>query len=286
MTYLIALTGRAGSGKSTVAAAIVKHPNAARAAVASFAKPLKRMLVELFYYTTKDHALASEMVFGAETKDKPLPELGGVTPRYLMQTLGTEWGRNALDPDFWVYIAASRLDRTMRNGLGTVFDDCRFENEANLVRRMGGVVIGVRGRESDAVTTDHESEHGVTPDFWVDNSGTPEDLAPQIDEIVEKYAKRPQRHKDLPDVHTLYAILYAQHPKGTIFSLVPRNVTRLTEAGLVEKVPELSLKSKRVAVRLTDKGFLLAERSKEGVDLNVWKTKPERYILTEDEILR
>jgi hypothetical protein len=68
-------------------------------------------------------------------KECPIPRLGGITARRLLQTLGTEWGR-ALDPEFWLRIWLNDArNETWAGTRGIVVDDVRFLNEAFFLRR-------------------------------------------------------------------------------------------------------------------------------------------------------
>lgn len=95
-----------------------------------------------------------------------------------MQTLGTEWGRDLIHPSLWTRAWMARAG----SGL-VVTDDCRFENEAEAVRRLGGHIIRVVRPGTDNWTT-HVSEYGqggIYADINVINAGTTADLFAQID---------------------------------------------------------------------------------------------------------
>lgn len=81
-----------------------------------------------------------------------------VTPRILMQTLGTEWGRK-LNPDCWINVWRSQLPD---DGL-VVVPDVRFDNEADVIRAMGGQIIHVTRRQTAemAAVPAHASEAGI-----------------------------------------------------------------------------------------------------------------------------
>lgn len=65
----------------------------------------------------------------------------GLTPRYALQTLGTEWGR-AQDPDMWLKFAA--LDAEKRGIEGyAVIPDCRFLNEGAFLQSKSALLIEV-----------------------------------------------------------------------------------------------------------------------------------------------
>jgi CRP/FNR family transcriptional regulator len=62
-----------------------------------------------------------------------------------MQTLGTEWGRQCMDADIWVRAWAARAALLT----SAVADDVRFQNEADMIRNLGGVIIRVMRSEGD-----------------------------------------------------------------------------------------------------------------------------------------
>ena len=84
---VIAITGQAGSGKTTIAKHLELEYNYVRV---RFAEVLKDMLLAL--------GLTEEEING-DLKEKPCSLLLGKTPRHAMQTLGIEWGRNLIHPD-------------------------------------------------------------------------------------------------------------------------------------------------------------------------------------------
>ncbi len=79
--------------------------------------------------------------------DGPLKEtiipFFGVTCRYLMQTLGTEWGRNQVKDSIWVDVAKEKIRRLMGEGFSVVVDDVRFPNEYQAILDMGGKMVHV-----------------------------------------------------------------------------------------------------------------------------------------------
>ena len=90
MIKLVALTGAAGSGKSTVA----KHLSNQRIPFArtKFSGTLKKMLMQIPNVTI-------DMIEG-ELKEEPQELFGGKTPREVMQTLGTEWAETLFIPRY------------------------------------------------------------------------------------------------------------------------------------------------------------------------------------------
>jgi hypothetical protein len=164
---ILGLTGAAGSGKDTVAAHLVRRHHFTQLA---FADPLRAMVAAGFGVTARD--------LERDRKELPLDWLG-VSPRYLLQTLGTDWGRGLIDPDVWLLVLKRRLDMAIEEGrLRFVISDVRFENEAALVRGMGGAVWHLR-RPGTAPVHQHVSEAGVRAergDHIINNAGSIEDL--------------------------------------------------------------------------------------------------------------
>lgn len=148
---LIGIAGPAQSGKSTLAGEFRRlvEFRGQKYREQPFAEPLKRML-------------ASAGVDVSDlSKNTPVPFLDGrITPRIMMQTLGTEWGRSLL-PDLWLRVWQHELDESARV---VAVPDVRFDNEAELIRSMGGTIVHViRKPTADmlAVPT-HASEAGIT----------------------------------------------------------------------------------------------------------------------------
>ena len=144
---LIALTGPKGVGKSTYAKFIAGE----NGVVLSFATPLKTML-----RTIADDAY----IYGAK-KNEVIPHLG-VTGRYCLQTLGTEWGRMTVNKDIWVNCMRNKLTKAFFDEYHPVIiDDLRFENEAKLVHELDGEVWEIDRKNFAPESDDHVSEAGV-----------------------------------------------------------------------------------------------------------------------------
>lgn len=166
----------AGSGKSTVAdklGSLELHD--AICWRLSLARPIKDMLSELFGRKIED-------------ADKEAPYFMGSSPRRMMQTLGTEWGRT-LHPDFWLGIWVRRALHCMKwANYRHIFivDDVRFPNEAQLIKDLGGALIRVM-RPDNINTSTHSSEGQVLPyDYEIVNDGTLDELSEKVKTIAEK----------------------------------------------------------------------------------------------------
>ncbi|MEO1720973.1 MAG: deoxynucleotide monophosphate kinase [Pseudomonadota bacterium] len=183
MTLIIGLSGPAGSGKSTVAAAIEKaHPGIARHHIKA---PLAAML-EGYYRTLGLSDPEIERRINGDLKRAPDPLLGGQTPTYAQQTLGTDWGRCLMHPDFWVAPWVREAVRRRGLGLGTMNEGVRYQNEVEAIRKLGGIVVELVGRRDDRVDFTHSSEAGVNADYQVSNAPghKPEDVAARVIQLA------------------------------------------------------------------------------------------------------
>lgn len=176
---LIGLAGPAGSGKSA-AAEILAEIGFARL---RFAAPLKAAFRGLLSELGVSAERIERMVEG-DLKEVPAPELANRTPRFAMQTLGTEWGRDIMDRDFWSRPMGELAAFTVDQGGLALFEDVRFPNEAQAVRAAGGLVVMLTGRGA-VISGNHSSEgFEFEPDAVIDNSGSLEDLEAQLLELV------------------------------------------------------------------------------------------------------
>jgi hypothetical protein len=173
---IIGLSGRAGSGKSTAAAYMEATHGYIRA---RFAGPLKDALRRMLRDAVVDDHTVERMIEG-DLKEVPCALLLGKTPRQAMQTLGTEWGRHCIGDTFWVNLMRHRLEQ-LRNGL-VVIEDVRFQNEADMIRSMGGKVVCITGR--GGITGSHPSEAGVDPDMTCYNDGLMSDMYAWLDHHI------------------------------------------------------------------------------------------------------
>lgn len=174
----IALTGLAGSGKSTAAAYLVEHHGFRKI---SYAAPIKRMMRCLLIEAGAGFFEAVEMVDG-KLKEFPTPYLAGHSTRYGLQTLGTEWGRDIIAPDIWRRILLRKVAAT--DG-PIVVDDMRFPCEAEDLRKSGFTLIRIT-RAGAGTKSGHFSEGQDFPvDTTLGNNGTTADLHDSLQEIVD-----------------------------------------------------------------------------------------------------
>lgn len=169
---VIAFTGLAGSGKSTAALHLVKNHGFERV---RFAGPLKAMLAALG---------CTPAEIDGDRKEVPCDLLGGKTPRHAMQTLGTEWGRDLIAPDLWIRAWEAACAKVLA-GKPIVVDDCRFPNEAEAIRRAGGVIVQIKRPGAGTTAAGHVSEaHHLPALTIVSNTSTETAFLAVIDTLV------------------------------------------------------------------------------------------------------
>lgn len=171
---VIGLTGLMNAGKSTVAEYLMLQHGFLRL---KFSQGLKDMVRALGLNESEVEGVLKEM---------PCDKLNGRTPRYAMQTLGTEWGRTHMGQDFWINLLVQQAHRL---GGNIVIDDCRFPNEAVAIQRdlQGKVWKVVRGIQPLGVGHASEREQAyVTPDTVLMNNGTLDQLLEKVELVLSE----------------------------------------------------------------------------------------------------
>lgn len=116
---------------------------------------------------------------GGFDREAVLPEWGFST-RYFLQRFGTEAMRDNFGADFWVKKMRSTLAALTETRVA--ISDCRFDNEAAMVRELGGIVVQVWRPNVEG--SSHASDAGVIADLTLFNDGTLLQLRAQVDSLV------------------------------------------------------------------------------------------------------
>lgn len=181
MPYLVGISGKAGAGKSETARFLGEIHRYTRQ---SFAAPLKGAVNYLFGTPDMD-------------KSSPVSDFEVVTARELYQFFGTEICRNLFGPHFFVWGEAT-YHRAFTNyqNAKVVYDDVRFQEEADWILECGGTLIHLTrsGADGKVGIPEHESEQGYQTTsnlykkgenyFEIENNGTIFDLGYQINKVL------------------------------------------------------------------------------------------------------
>lgn len=220
MGRIIGLMGQARAGKDTIAEYLAKKHGVVRIGLAD---PMKRFCKEIFDFSDEqlygDKRDAFDIRYPRFNKlESGLPvSRKNLTPRYALQTLGTEWGRDCYENvwiDYGIRVAKellhgySRYD--VKTGLeitekdtgicpGVAFSDLRFINEFDAVQKAGGLMVRVYRpmlAELGGVSNhaSEEQQKGIPDsdfDVIITNDGTLEELYKKIDEMVVPHLESP-----------------------------------------------------------------------------------------------
>lgn len=142
----IAIFGKKGSGKSTVAEMLDVLWRFKRLPLAY---RIKKMLLTL-------PDIEHEHVWG-DRKEEIIP-LYERSARQMMQTLGTEW-RDTVNPYMWLRLWKRDADVAELDGFnGVTVDDGRFRFELDFLRGVGCTIVGIDRPEANNVEDSHASE--------------------------------------------------------------------------------------------------------------------------------
>lgn len=176
-SIIVGLTATAGGGKSEAALHLTENHNFR---LVKFAGPLKAMLRAFYVELGIDPDTIDRKLEG-DLKEVECEYLCGRTPRHAMETLGTEWGREQMHPELWTnayYHTVSTEDGPV------VTDDVRFDNEADLLYRQGGMVLKLEPKIKRRKKSDHAAERGVSVDkvlATISNNSTIQALRDKLD---------------------------------------------------------------------------------------------------------
>jgi len=167
---LVGLAGKAGSGKDTVGKWLIDNRDFIKV---SFAQPLYDGLAAMGFPAPATR----------EEKEALIPGFN-FSWREAAQKLGTEWGRG-LQSDIWMRIVERRVEDY---GGNVVITDVRFENEADMIRKQGGTIFHVGGRQAElGDRSGHVSEMPVM-------------YHPNADDIINNSSTIDQLHKNLLEI--------------------------------------------------------------------------------------
>lgn len=186
---IVGLLGFIGSGKGT-AGDILKDMGFTPV---SFAKGVKDVAAEMFGWPR--HLLEGDTQHSREWREKPdafwSKEFGkDFTPRYALQLMGTEVGRDVFHTDFWVIKLKKYIEDNPNQNF--VITDVRFGNEIDFVHTQNGTLIEIeRGTRPHWYSIAASANRGdvKAESYMLDNSGVHESewrwIGGQIDHTLQ-----------------------------------------------------------------------------------------------------
>lgn len=132
---IIGIGGRARSGKTSVGDYLCKCYGFKNI---GFADSLKEACRQIFGFS-------DEQLYGS--LKEVVDPYWKLTPRHILQCVGTECMRNVFDKDIWIKAVEKKILESNDN---FVISDVRFPNEAEAVQRWGGFLVRVDRPNSGA----------------------------------------------------------------------------------------------------------------------------------------
>lgn len=153
---IIGICGKKGAGKSTFASMLLEAcaEQGLSANCESFADPLKRGAAAIF-------GVPVESFEDGEFK-KTVDVSAGVTYRYILQTLGTEWGRDTINKNLWINLMNNQIDTALKQEVDVfIIPDVRFDNEVQVVKNdpwCPGYIVEIVDKNPQQELDTHVSE--------------------------------------------------------------------------------------------------------------------------------
>lgn len=152
MTNVVGIMGFKGSGKDTAAEALYELSQVWHKV--AYADALKNTLCCMFgWHRDMMEGKTAESRVWRERVDPWWSEKLGIphfTPRFAMTHIGTDIIRQHFNDNMWILAAEREVDRILGGGYSVVITDCRYPNEAEMIRKKGGKLLYVtRGTEPE-----------------------------------------------------------------------------------------------------------------------------------------
>lgn len=198
---LIGIVGKAGAGKTTLAGIATKIDSQGRFLFEEYcmSTPLKR-IAEIIGFNYQE-------LYGSQADKLKINLELGVCSREFMQIFGSEImckdlpGRIKMNTPggIWCTLARNHIKKTRGN---IIISDIRFQNEADLVKECGGILIHITRNiivknQLQAVYDKKEKLHiseveqdSIKCDYEIDNSVTHQELELKFNNIIKKMCQQ------------------------------------------------------------------------------------------------
>jgi len=185
---IIGITGKIGSGKSTVGYLLSKKGYD----IYNFADPIKK--IGLIF------GFSEEQMYGTQKDKMAVHPYWKISARQFMQKIGTELFRDKLStilPEMnirdtiWIELFRQKYQK---NPGKYVIADLRFVDEAKMIKQMGGVIIRINRINTSLSVSQgevHQHQHtsekeidDIKPDYVIDNNNNIKTLEIKLDNII------------------------------------------------------------------------------------------------------
>lgn len=182
---LIGFCGKAESGKNTAADVVVDMVSGEyKVGDLAFGDNVKKAAAELFDIDIKK--------FYFNKHD--MSTFWGMTHRAMLQQIATDVARQ-FNKDFWVKRLAKDYAKVIkiRNPDVVLITDVRFINEAEWIRKKGGIIIEITRQVDSALSyceQEHVSEAGIPQELinkTVTNNGSRKELRNRLEVCLNKF---------------------------------------------------------------------------------------------------
>ena len=165
---IIGLSGKAGSGKDTIADYLVEHHNFTKLAFAGVLKQSMKILFDL-----------SDQQLNDSKQKETIDPRWNKTPRQLMQWLGTDILKYKIRHDFFIIHVKNKISKCKGN---IVISDVRFADEASSLKELGATIISIdRPGHKGTLNSSHASEQfEFKPDHLILNNSSKKELFKKI----------------------------------------------------------------------------------------------------------
>lgn len=183
---IIGFTGGMGVGKSTAVKLVKEAYFTSLSKTIKFAQPLYD--IQEYVYKRIEDVYTRPSDFEKDRK--------------LLQWIGTDWGRNTISDTLWVHIWGTTVHKfisTFGEESIVLCDDVRFDNEAQEVKAMGGLLIKISSDhvQDRRVAVDglpsHQSESGVSLkfiDYEIKNDSSLGNFEQELLKVIKSFAAR------------------------------------------------------------------------------------------------
>lgn len=178
---IIGIAGKKQVGKNTVASMLqylIEEKYDKEFTILPFAYILKKNVSDILH--CRPERLEEEWF-----KEMPIDWLYGITPRDLLQRIGTEVGRH-IDSNIWT----ESYFRAVDSDANLIIPDVRFKNEVDSITQRNGVVIHILRNTSytDTHISETDLDNYKNPNYIIINNSDLSDLFKSAKNIVEDLA--------------------------------------------------------------------------------------------------